>query len=448
MARIDPAFAKQQLLVLLREWYMHPNGQLPAYEYAFYDVNPPVHAWACYRVYQMSAPPGQRDHEFLAKTFQRLLLNFTWWVNQVDANGDNVFAGGFLGLDNIGVFDRSKGLPSGAQLEQADGTAWMAFYCGTMLSISLELARQDRAYAEMASKFLDHFVRITDAMNSLDGTGLWDEQDEFYYDHLHIDGQSVPLKVRSLVGLLPLIAVEVLDEDLVNSLPSFRKKLDWFLKYRHNLVRHITFALGHDENRRMLLSIPSRDQLRAALLVLLDESEFLSPFGIRSLSKRHERDPFEVSIRGEKHRVAYVPGESDSWMFGGNSNWRGPIWFPINYLLIEALERYHEFFGDDFKIEFPTGSGVHLNLLQVSDRLNRRLTRLFTLPVGGGSRPCITRSSGTPHSEAVWQDNLLFHEYFHGDTGEGLGASHQTGWTALIANCIEKLYAAETPQSR
>ncbi len=433
MCRVDPAFAKRQLLVLLREWYMHPNGELPAYEYAFGDVNPPVHAWACYRVYQMT---GANDHEFLAKAFQRLLLNFTWWVNRVDANGDNVFSGGFLGLDNIGVFDRSKGLPENATLEQADGTAWMAFYCGTMLSMALELARKDKAYADMASKFLDHFVRITDAINSLNGSGLWDDEDGFYYDHLHLDDRSLPLKVRSLVGVLPLIAVEILDEPLVKQLPSFLNRLQWFTRYRHDLVKHVSFAESEDGSKKMLLAIPPKEKLERVLSVLLDENEFLSPFGIRSLSKYHEQHPYELDVQGETHRIAYVPGESDSFMFGGNSNWRGPIWFPINFLLIEALERYHSFYGDHFKIECPTGSGNLMTLEQVSQELNRRLTNLFLAPEQGCPRPCL---SAKPYAADHWQCHLLFHEYFHGDTGEGLGASHQTGWTALVAQCIEKM---------
>ncbi len=437
MARIDPEFAKRQLLVLLREWYMHPNGQLPAYEFAFGDVNPPVHAWACLRVYQMTRKSGKGDHAFLAKAFQRLLLNFTWWVNRVDENDNNVFAGGFLGLDNIGVFDRSKGLPKGTHLEQADGTAWMAFYCGTMLSIALELARTDPAYQEMASKFLDHFVRITDAINMLDGSGLWDDADGFYYDRLHIDGRAEPMRVRSLVGLLPLIAVEILDRDLIDHLPDFRNKLDWFLKYRHDLAHLIAFAEGDDERGdRLLLAIPSRKKLQRVLSVLFDETEFLSPFGIRSLSKYHQKKPYELSLRGTKHRVAYVPGESDSPMFGGNSNWRGPVWFPVNYLLIEALERYHAYYGDSFKVECPTGSGNWRTLAEASRELNVRLTSLF-LP-GPEGRPCLGKEG-----PSNWQEHPLFHEYFHGDTGEGLGASHQTGWTALVATCIEKTYNGE-----
>ena len=434
MANIDPVFAKQQLLVLLREWYMHPNGQLPAYEYAFYDVNPPVHAWACLRVYQMT---GSTDTDFLAKTFQRLLLNFTWWANQVDRNGDNVFAGGFLGLDNIGLFNRSERIPQGTELEQADGTAWMAFYCGTMLSMALELARTDPGYAEMASKFLDHFVRITDAINTIDGQGLWDSNEGFYFDHLRVDGSLVPLRVKSLVGLIPLIAVEVLDESLIEQLPTLRRRLEWFLKYRHDLVQHVSFAESDERRQKMLLAIPSRDKLEKVLKVLLDETEMLSDYGIRSLSKGHATAPFEIEINGERHSISYVPGESDSWMFGGNSNWRGPIWFPANFLLIEAMEKYHAFYGDNFQVECPTGSGNMMDLLQVSQELNARLTRLFLPRDQTGERPCVQKEF---REHADWTcDLLLFHEYFHGDTGEGLGASHQTGWTSLIANCIDKL---------
>ncbi|WP_404309183.1 MGH1-like glycoside hydrolase domain-containing protein [Neorhodopirellula lusitana] len=442
-ARIDPAFAKKQLMVLLREWYMHPNGQLPAYEFYFDDVNPPVHAWACLRVFQMEKETGKCDYKFLAQAFQRLLLNFTWWVNQVDGNGDNVFAGGFLGLDNIGVFDRSKGLPDGAELEQADGTAWMAFYSGTMMSMALELARHDRSYSDMASKFLDHFIRIVDAMNHGDSGGLWDEEDGFYFDQLKIDGEKHPMKVKSLVGLLPLIAVEILDEDLLDDLPGFRNRLDWFLNNRHDLVKNITFCKTTSRHKRMLISIPSEDRLRRVLAVLLDEKEFLSEYGIRSLSKDHEAKPYEISVRGEDHTVAYVPGESDSFMFGGNSNWRGPIWFPTSYLLIEAVQRYHEFYGDEFQIECPTGSGNMMNLREVADELNRRLSNIFLFTAKDGSRPCL-RGSGMNSDDALWQDHVLFYEYFNGDTGEGLGASHQTGWTALIATCIEQLHGKIT----
>ncbi|MEM6331210.1 MAG: glucosidase [Planctomycetota bacterium] len=432
--RTDPAFAKKQLLTLLREWYMHPNGQMPAYEFAFYDVNPPVHAWACLRVFKMT---GGDDHAFLAKAFQRLLLNFTWWVNRVDENGDNVFAGGFLGLDNIGLFDRSKGLPPGTRLEQADGTAWMAFYSGTMMSIALELAVRDASYEDMASKFLDHFVRITDAINTRGGAGLWDQERGFYFDQLHVDGRTVPLRVRSLVGLLPLIAVEVLQEPLVDRLPAFKNRLEWFMKYRHDLTAHVSLSGDEAGRRKLLLSIATREKLERVLRVMLDETEFLSPFGVRSLSKRHESEPFELQIRGQTHRIAYVPGESDSLMFGGNSNWRGPIWMPTNYLLIEALERYHEFYGDSLKVECPSGSGAEMNLAEVAGELNRRLTRLFLPGDAQGHRPCHGQTC-CPTGYHDWHGEVLFHEYFNGDTGEGLGASHQTGWTALIANCIEK----------
>ncbi|TWU63089.1 Mannosyl oligosaccharide glucosidase [Crateriforma conspicua] len=444
MARIDPEFAKRQLTVMLREWYMHPNGQIPAYEYYFDDVNPPVHAWACLRVYQETVRQGCPDRTFLATSFQRLLMNFTWWVNQVDDNGDNVFAGGFLGLDNIGVFDRSKGLPHGTQLEQADGTAWMAFYCGTMLSISLELARDDDSYAELASKFLDHFIRIIDAINTIDGDGLWDEEDQFYYDSLHVDGRQVALKVRSLVGLIPLIAVQIIDQGLVEQLPVFKDKLDWFLKYRHHLAKNIHWASEGCSGESMLLSIASKERLQAVVDVMMKETEFLSDFGIRSLSRCHAQRPFELELRGETHRVAYVPGESDSWMFGGNSNWRGPVWLPVNYLLIEALRRYHQFYGDQIQIDAPDGSGTKMNLCQAADEINRRLTRLVLRPGDGAVRPSM--AGNVPSGEnPLWNDTLLFYEYFHGDTGQGLGASHQTGWTSLVATCLER--AAVAPKT-
>lgn len=431
MATVDPDFAKRQLMLLLREWYMHPNGQLPAYEYGFHDVNPPVHAWACLRVYQIT---GSDDRVFLTQAFQRLLLNFTWWVNRLDSNGDNVFAGGFLGLDNIGIFDRSKPLPTGGHLEQADGTAWMAFYCGTMLSIALELAKSDSAYADMASKFLDHFVRITDAINTLDGSGLWNDEDQFYYDHLHIDHHLVPLKVRSLVGLLPLIAVTVIDRDLLERLPSFQNRLDWFLKYRHELSPHITVSASGE---RILLAVPTRERLEQTIQYMVDESEFLSPYGIRSLSRWHEQNPYQFHVDGETHEVRYVPGESDSWMFGGNSNWRGPIWFPVNYLLIESLQVYHQFYGDDLTVEYPRGSGERLSLAEVASRLNERLSHLF-LADEQGQRPC-HGANCDPHTDCHDQSLVLFHEYFDPETGRGLGASHQTGWTALIATCIAQL---------
>jgi len=445
LARIDPAFAKQQLVLFLREWYMHPNGQMPAYEWALSDVNPPVHAWACWRVYKITGPPGNRDRLFLARVFQKLLINFTWWVNRKDIDGKHLFSGGFLGLDNIGMFDRSKPLPNGGYLEQADGTAWMAFYCATMLAMALELARETPAYEDVASKFFEHFVAIADAMNTLGGTGLWDEQDGFYYDHLHTNGRVIPARIRSMVGLIPLFAAEVLEDSVIERLPGFRKRLQWFLDNRQDLARDISYmeAKGDSGHAHRLLAIPSRPRLERVLHYLLDEKEFLSPYGIRSLSRFHEENPHVCWTGGQENRLAYVPGDSDSAMFGGNSNWRGPIWFPVNYLLIEALERFHHFYGDALRVECPTGSGRSMNLAEVARELSARLTRLF-LPDGQGRRPCHgsdRRFADDPH----WQDLILFHEYFHGDNGRGLGASHQTGWTALVTRLLETAPAASPP---
>ncbi|MDZ4687327.1 MAG: glucosidase [Planctomycetaceae bacterium] len=439
MATVDPEFAKSQLLLFLREWYMHPNGQIPAYEFAFSDVNPPVHAWACWRVYKMTGPRGHRDFDFLARAFQKLLINFTWWVNRKDVNGQHLFAGGFLGLDNIGVFDRSKPLPTGGHLEQADGTAWMAFYCLTMLAIALELAQTDPTYEDLASKFFEHFVQITDAMNCLGGTGLWDEVDGFYYDQLQVDGQSHRLRIRSIVGLIPLFAVAALEDELLKKLPGFCKRMNWFLQHRQDLARQISYLEqerpdGTRQTRR-LLAIPSRERLERVLRYVLDESEFLSPHGIRALSRVHADKPYTFWVGGDEHRVEYVPGESTSGLFGGNSNWRGPIWFPINYLLVEALERYHYFYGDDFRVECPTGSGQMMTLKQVAQELSRRLASLF-LPDADGHRPCHAgdaRFAADPH----WRELVLFYEYFHGDNGRGVGASHQTGWTALVTRLLE-----------
>jgi hypothetical protein len=436
-AQLDPLFAKEQLILFLREWYMHPSGQIPAYEFALSDVNPPVHAWACWRIYKMTGSRGARDRLFLARTFQKLLLNFTWWVNRKDDDGDHLFTGGFLGLDNIGIFDRSKPLPGGGRLEQADGTAWMAFYCATMLSMALELAQEDPAYEDVASKFFEHFVAIADAMNTLGGSGLWNEEDGFYYDQASIDGRTVPLRIRSMVGLIPLIAVEVLEDEVLGRLPGFQKRMRWFLDHRSDLARHISYlepAPGLAHGHR-LLAIPSRERLLRVLGYLLDEEEFLSPFGVRSLSRAHLAQPFSLRIDGEVHQVSYEPGESRTGLFGGNSNWRGPIWFPVNYLLIEALERYHHFYGDTLKVECPRGSGRFLNLCEAASEIAVRLTRIFLREPGKG-RPCHggeKRFSEDPH----WRDLVLFYEYFHGETGRGLGASHQTGWTALAARLIQ-----------
>jgi hypothetical protein len=437
MCRIDAKFAKGQLLVLLREWYLHPNGQLPAYEYDLSNVDPPVHAWACWEVYRRT---GGTDHGFLERAFHKLLMNFTWWVNRKDPDGRGVFSGGFLGMDNLGVFDRSATLPGGGTLEQADGTAWMGFYCTSMLRIAIELAVQNRAYEDIASKFFEHFVAIADSLNNLGGKGLWDEGDGFYYDQLWHEGQSRPLKCRAMIGLIPLLAVTVLDESFgYEQLPEFRKRVLWFLHHRRGGMAHI-MDLEHQgvaPNRRMLLALTSRRRLERVLRYVLDETEFLSDFGVRSLSAVYRDTPYTFSAEGVGERVVrYVPGASHSRDFGGNSNWRGPIWMPINYLLVDALRAYHDFYGDFYKIECPTGSGVMLDLKAVAGELSRRLSRLF-LPATGASRPChgeFERYADDPH----WKPHLLFHEYFDGDTGRGLGASHQTGWTALITCLLNR----------
>jgi hypothetical protein len=436
-SKVDPYFAKSQLLLFLREWFMHPNGQLPAYEFAFGDVNPPVHAWAVWRVYKITGERGKRDRAFLRRAFDKLVINFTWWVNRKDAEGKHLFGGGFLGLDNIGVFDRSQPLPTGGYLEQADGTAWMAFYCSTMLAMALELAQEDPVYEDMASKFFEHFVAITDAMNNLGGTGLWDEEDGFYYDQLHANGQHMPLRTRSMVGLMPLVAVEVLEDDLLEKLPGFSKRMHWFLENREDLGHHISYLCTlHDGPRcQRLLAIPSRERLERILHKLLDESEFLSPCGIRSLSRVHKDKPYRLDVNGSDWRVDYVSGEGTSGLFGGNSNWRGPVWFPVNYLIIEALERYHHFYGDALLVECPTGSGQRLDLFQVAQELKRRLASIF-LPDAEGRRPNDggdRRFAEDPH----WRELVLFHEYFDGDTGRGLGANHFASWTSLVVRCVD-----------
>jgi hypothetical protein len=441
-ARLDPDFAREQLILMLREWYMHPNGQLPAYEFAFGDVNPPVHAWACWRVYKLTGERGKRDRAFLARTFQKLLINFTWWVNRKDVEGKHVFGGGFLGLDNIGVFDRSQPLPTGGHLEQSDGTAWMAFYCATMLSMALELADGDPAYEDVATKFFEHFVAISDAMHTLGGSGLWDAEDGFYYDQLHAGDRRTTLRVRSMVGLIPLYACLVLDEETLERLPDFRQRMEWFIANRPDLGRHITLAQRSPDGTRRLLALPSRERLEGVLRYLLDETEFLSPHGIRSVSAVHRDQPFRIDVMGMNYQVAYVPGESDTGLFGGNSNWRGPIWFPVNYLLIEALEQYGHFHGDAVRVECPRGSGRMLTLTEVAQELSRRLGSIF-LPGPDGHRPSHggeMRYARDPH----WKDLVLFNEYFHGDTGRGVGASHQTGWTALVTECLTSVARARS----
>ncbi len=437
-ANLDSQFSKEQLILFLREWYMHPNGQIPAYEWELGDVNPPVHAWSCWRVYQMTAKKGKGDRLFLARVFHKLLLNFNWWINRKDVRGKHIFTGGFLGLDNIGIFDRSRPLPTGGHLEQADGTAWMAFYCSSMLTIAMELADGNQAYGDMASKFFEHYIAIAEAMNTDGGNGLWDERDGFYYDHLFVEGQGIPLRIRSLVGLIPLLTVEVMFDKVTNQLPGFNRRMKWFLEHNSDIHQRMSYMeqdcpdqLG--EGRR-LLAVPSQDRLIRLLGYLLDEEEFLSPHGIRSLSKVHEKKPFVFHADGIDHQVSYVPGESDSWMFGGNSNWRGPIWMPMNYLIVEALEKYYTFYGDQLKVECPTGSGNLMNLKQVAQEIRRRLISIF-IPNEEGARPC--HGTDTDYTnKPEWSDLVLFYEYFHGDNGRGCGASHQTGWTSLISKLI------------
>lgn len=432
LARLDPEYAKEQLLLMLREWYMHPNGQLPAYEFDFSDVNPPVHAWACLRVYRAT---GGTDTQFLERAFHKLLLNFTWWVNRTDAEGDNVFSGGFLGLDNIGVFDRSRFPKELGKLNQADATAWMGFFSLRMMQIALELARSNPAYEDIASKFFEHFVAITDSVNSDCGKGLWHRGDSFYYDFLMPpQGDPIPMRVRSLVGLLPLIAVEILHRDQLDELTGFGKRKEWFLRERPKLARHFTWS---EDGSKLLLALCPPDRLKALLQRMLDSEEFLSPFGIRSLSKAHENRPFSVRLGGRSFEVCYEAGESESGMFGGNSNWRGPIWFPINYLLIDALKRYDAFYGDSFKVEFPAHSGQQMSLMEVARAIEQRLVSLFK-PGSNGIIPAIPELSTREPAE-LWSEPLLFHEYFHADSGKGLGACHQTGWTALVARCLEDL---------
>lgn len=436
-ALVDLDFAKDQLVLFLREWYMHPNGQIPAYEFAFDDVNPPVHAWAVLKVFKATGPTEKRDVNFLASCFQKMTLNFTWWVNRKDPDGNNVFSGGFLGLDNIGIFDRSKPLPVPGELEQADGTAWMAFYCVCMLESALILAEADIVYEDMASKYFEHFVHIMDAINSAgQGCGLWDEVDGFYYDYIRCDsGGSIPLRVRSMVGLIPLFACLVLEGEHVKNLKGFWKRTQWFMKNRRDLSNRIAYLTSSEENvDNYLLAIPTEKQLKRVLRYLLDEEEFLSPFGIRSLSKVHEKKPYVLHLDNKMYSVHYVSGESDTYLFGGNSNWRGPIWLCVNYLLIESLERYYFFYGDKFKVECPYGSGKFLNLREVACELADRMIRIF-LPDENGRRPC-HGDNPLYREDPGWRDLVLFYEYFDGDSGRGCGASHQTGWTALVVNCL------------
>ena len=440
LARIDADFAKDQLVLMLREWYQHPNGQLPAYEWNFGDVNPPVHAWAALRVYEIDRHVnGKADRDFLERVFHKLLLNFTWWVNRKDSEGNNVFQGGFLGLDNIGVFDRSADQPDGGHLEQSDGTAWMGMFCLNMLAISLELARENRVYEDVATKFFEHFMYIAGALNNIggDGIALWNDEDEFFYDVLHFsDGRSVPLKVRSLVGLIPLLAVLTIEPELLDMLPDFKGRLEWFLKHRPGLASLVSLWEQPGEGKRRLLALVRGHRMKRLLHRMLDPDEFLSKHGIRSLSKFHLDQPYMLDLDGATHEVRYEPAESRSGLFGGNSNWRGPIWFPLNYLLIEALREFHCYYGDNFLVESPTGSSKMATLANVADDLSGRLTHIFTRQDDGARHVHGDRAKF--QTDPNWRDQVLFHEYFHGDTGAGLGASHQTGWTALVAELLQR----------
>ena len=440
LALVDPAFAKRQLLLLCREWYMHPNGQLPAYEWAFGDVNPPVHAWAALRVFRIERRvTGKADVAFLERMFHKLIINFTWWINRKDPDGRNVFQGGFLGLDNIGVFDRSAPLPNGERLEQSDGTAWMGMYCLNMLAIALELARQDPVYEDVATKFFEHYMYIAGALNNIgeEGITLWDEEDQFFYDVLRLpDGKAIPLKVRSLVGLIPLLAVETIEQSDLDRFPGFAERMNWFLNDRKDLSDLVSHMTVPGQSDRRLLALVRTHRMKALLSRALDPDEFLSDFGLRGVSKFHKDHPYVLNIDGQTRVADYEPGESTSGMFGGNSNWRGPVWFPINYLLVEALQRFHYYYGDELTVECPTGSGNMLTLYQTAEELSRRMTRLF-LRREDGTRP-VFGDNPTFNEDPNWRDYIPFHEYFHGDTGKGLGASHQTGWTALVAKLIQQ----------
>lgn len=448
LALIDPDFAKDQLLLLLREWYMHPNGQLPAYEWNFSDVNPPVHAWAVWRVYKIEEKHfGRGDRGFLERAFHKLLLNFTWWVNRKDSDGNNIFQGGFLGLDNVGVLDRSVALPGGALIEQSDATSWMGMYCLNMMTIALELSKQNPAYEDVASKFLEHFVNIARAMNNIAGQGieLWDRKDHCYYDVLRFpDGTSSPMRVRSLVGLIPLFAVETLDSELIDTLPGFKRRMQYLIDNLPEFADHVE-TLTTATNVRRFLSLVNPDRLRSVLSLMLNESEFLAPYGIRSLSRYHRNRPYALRLDGNQYKIDYQPAESQTGLFGGNSNWRGPIWFPINYLIIEALQKFHHFLGDEFQVECPSGSGRRMDLWQVSLELQRRLTQLF-LRDDQGRRP-VYGTTEKFQSDPHWRDYLLFSEYFHGEDGRGLGASQQ-GWTALVAKLIQQSYRARDEEAR
>lgn len=440
LALVDPSFAKQQILLMTRVWYMHPNGQIPAYEWSFDDVNPPVHAWAAWEIYkhERDANGGVGDLEFLERSMHKLIVNFTWWVNRKDVDNNNVFQGGFLGLDNIGLFDRSAPLPTGGHINQADGTSWMAMYSLNLMRIALELALHNKSYEDIATKFFEHFLYIAKAMTDMghEGIGLWHEEDSFFYDVLRFpNGERVPLKIRSMVGLIPLFAVEIIEPEILEKLPHFKSRLKWFLQYRPDLAGLVSFWDVPGRGKRRLLSLLRGHRMKKLLERMLDESEFLSEFGVRSLSRTHLDNPYVFNWRGNAIEVGYQPGESDSYLFGGNSNWRGPVWFPVNYLIITSLKRFATYYGDDFKIECPTGSGCFMNINEVADELARRMVRLFRTD-NAGCRPVFghyEKLQSDPH----FKDYLLFHEYFHGDNGSGIGAAHQTGWSGLVAKLLQ-----------
>jgi hypothetical protein len=438
IAPADPDFAKSQLALFLREWYMHPNGQIPAYEWSFSDANPPVHAWACWRVFKIDEKTkGQPDYAFLERVFHKLLVNFTWWVNRKDSEGANIFEGGFLGLDNIGIFNRSDTLPEGWLLEQSDGSSWMAMFCLNMLKIALRLSSYNVVYEDIASKFFEHFLYISDAINHHQGSGLWDEEDGFYYDALRgVDNERKLLRVRSLVGLVPLFAADTLEADTVVQRSGFNRRMQWFIENRPDLTEGLASMTEVGVEQRRLLSVVNPARLVKILKRVFDESEFLSPYGVRSMSRFHKDQPYALAFNGNTFRVSYEPGDSQSSMFGGNSNWRGPVWFPMNFLLIEALQRLEYYYGDGFLVEFPTGSGKLMRLGETAAELSRRLVSLF-LPDADGKRP-IYGESELFQKDPQFSKYPMFYEFFHGDTGRGLGASHQTGWTGLVAKLLQQ----------
>ncbi len=449
LAMIDPDYAKKQLILLTREWYMHPNGQIPAYEWNFGDVNPPIHAWAAWRIYKIECKMyGRSDRLFLERVFQKLLLNFTWWVNRKDADGSNIFEGGFLGLDNIGVFDGRKELPAGGFLQQSDASSWMAMYCLNLLRIAIELTKENPSYEDIASKFFEHFLRIAKAMNRIgDKESLWNEDDGFFYDSLLLpNGTIVPLRVHSAVGIIPLFAVETLEISDLKRMAGFTRRMDWFIKHRPHLATNVTAGGRGGRRERKILSIVTPGQLRRILSRVLNENEFLSDYGIRALSRYHRDHPYMLKFDGQAHTIDYEPGDSTTDQFGGNSNWRGPVWMPLNFLLIESLQKFHHYLGDEFKVECPTDSGRYLNLWEVAAELSRRLIRIFKADEHG-RRP-IYNGSPKIRDNPEWNKYVQFHEYFHGENGQGLGASHQTGWTGLVAKLIQQsaLYAGCGPE--